>query len=217
MLSTRAGGLGINLMTANVVIMYDSDWNPQVDLQAVDRAHRIGQKKQVTIFRFVTENTVEERIIQRADMKLALDNLVIQQGRLVDNKKNLGSDDMLDMIRHGATQIFAGKESTMTDEDIDELLAKSERRTEEMSKKIKELAPDSLQKFSMDYDNKPKEGDFSVYSFEGQDWKSKQKKSNAENIAQNWIALPRRERKTNYNIDTYFKDALLEYFQKTNP
>ena len=61
MLSTRAGGLGINLQTADIVILFDSDWNPQVDLQAMDRAHRIGQKKQVYVFRFVTENTVEEK------------------------------------------------------------------------------------------------------------------------------------------------------------
>lgn len=82
MLSTRAGGLGINLATADVVILYDSDWNPQVDLQAMDRAHRIGQTKAVRVFRLITENTVEERIVMRADMKLHLDNLVIQQGEM---------------------------------------------------------------------------------------------------------------------------------------
>lgn len=99
MLSTRAGGLGINLATADVVILYDSDWNPQMDLQAQDRAHRIGQKKQVRIFRLLTEDTVEERIVERAEMKLRLDALVIQQGRLVDKQKNLGKDDMLEMIQ----------------------------------------------------------------------------------------------------------------------
>lgn len=81
MLSTRAGGLGINLATADVVIIYDSDWNPQMDLQAMDRAHRIGQKKQVRVFRFITENTVEEKIVERAEIKLRLDKLVIQQGK----------------------------------------------------------------------------------------------------------------------------------------
>lgn len=55
LLSTRAGGLGINLQTADTVILYDSDWNPQMDLQAQDRAHRIGQKKQVNVYRFITE------------------------------------------------------------------------------------------------------------------------------------------------------------------
>ena len=80
MLSTRAGGLGINLATADTVVLFDSDWNPQVDLQAQDRAHRIGQTKTVRIFRFIMENTVEERIVERAEMKLRLDQVVIQQG-----------------------------------------------------------------------------------------------------------------------------------------
>lgn len=80
MLSTRAGGLGINLATADVVILYDSDWNPQMDLQAMDRAHRIGQLKEVRVFRLITENTVEEKIVERAEVKLRLDKLVIQQG-----------------------------------------------------------------------------------------------------------------------------------------
>ena len=82
MLSTRAGGLGINLATADTVILYDSDWNPQMDLQAQDRAHRIGQKKPVTVFRFIADGTVEERVYQRALKKLYLDAAVIQQGRL---------------------------------------------------------------------------------------------------------------------------------------
>ena len=66
LLSTRAGGLGINLQTADTVILFDSDWNPQVDLQAQDRAHRIGQKKQVHIYRLLTADTIEEKILVRA-------------------------------------------------------------------------------------------------------------------------------------------------------
>jgi SWI/SNF-related matrix-associated actin-dependent regulator of chromatin subfamily A member 5 len=90
MLSTRAGGLGINLYTADIVILYDSDWNPQADLQAQDRAHRIGQKKQVKVFRLVTENTVDEKIVEKAAIKLRLDRMVIQAGRLAEQKTNLG-------------------------------------------------------------------------------------------------------------------------------
>ena len=78
MLSTKAGGLGINLMTANVVIIYDSDWNPQNDLQAMDRAHRIGQKKQVYVYRMITDESVDERIIERSELKMRLDSVVIQ-------------------------------------------------------------------------------------------------------------------------------------------
>lgn len=122
MLSTRAGGLGINLYTADIVVLFDSDWNPQMDLQAMDRAHRIGQKKQVCVFRLVTENTVDEKIVERAAVKLRLDRMVIQQGRLVDNKQNLGKDEMLSMIRHGAKQVFASKESNIGQDDIDEIL-----------------------------------------------------------------------------------------------
>lgn len=129
MLSTRAGGLGINLATADVVILYDSDWNPQVDLQAMDRAHRIGQTKTVRVFRFITDNTVEERIVERAEMKLRLDSIVIQQGRLVDQNLNkIGKDEMLQMIRHGATHVFASKESEITDEDIDGILERGAKK-----------------------------------------------------------------------------------------
>lgn len=79
LLSTRAGGLGINLATADTVIIFDSDWNPQNDLQAMSRAHRIGQKDMVNIYRFVTKGTVEEDILERAKKKMVLDHLVIQK------------------------------------------------------------------------------------------------------------------------------------------
>merc|ERR1712228_572754 len=80
LLSTRAGGLGINLATADTVIIFDSDWNPQNDLQAQARAHRIGQKEQVNVYRLVTKGSVEEDIVERAKKKMVLDHLVIQNG-----------------------------------------------------------------------------------------------------------------------------------------
>jgi chromodomain-helicase-DNA-binding protein 1 len=78
LLSTTAGGLGINLQTANRVIIFDSDWNPQNDLQAIARAHRIGQKEEVKIFRLVSSSSVDEDVIHRAKNKMVLDHLVIQ-------------------------------------------------------------------------------------------------------------------------------------------
>lgn len=69
--------MGLNLMTANIVVLYDSDWNPQMDLQAMDRAHRIGQTKVVKVFRLITENTMEEKMIEKQTMKLKLDSLII--------------------------------------------------------------------------------------------------------------------------------------------
>ena len=80
LLSTRAGGLGINLATADTVIIYDSDWNPHNDIQAFSRAHRIGQANKVMIYRFVTRNSVEERITQVAKRKMMLTHLVVRPG-----------------------------------------------------------------------------------------------------------------------------------------
>jgi len=86
LLSTRAGGLGINLTAADTVVIYDSDFNPQMDLQAMDRAHRIGQKRSVNVYRLITENTVEEKIVERQMIKLKWDSLVIQQQK--NSQKN---------------------------------------------------------------------------------------------------------------------------------
>ncbi|XP_059485760.1 chromatin-remodeling complex ATPase chain Iswi [Neocloeon triangulifer] len=199
MLSTRAGGLGINLATADIVLIFDSDWNPQMDLQAMDRAHRIGQLKQVKVFRFITENTVEEKIVERAEVKLRLDKLVIQQGRLVDSKSNqLAKDEMLSMIRHGANHVFASKDSEITDEDIDTILEKGELKTEELKQKMESLGESSLRNFTVDA---PTE---SVYQFEGEDYREKQKMFGIGS----WIEPPKRERKANYAVDAYFREAL---------
>ncbi|KAF7719371.1 Helicase-like protein [Penicillium ucsense] len=80
LLSTRAGGLGINLMTADTVILFDSDWNPQADLQAMARAHRIGQTRPVSVYRLVSKDTIEEEVIERARNKLMLEFITIQRG-----------------------------------------------------------------------------------------------------------------------------------------
>ena len=198
MLSTRAGGLGINLATADVVIIFDSDWNPQMDLQAMDRAHRIGQKKQVRVFRLISENTVEEKIVERAEVKLRLDKLVIQGGRLVENKTNqLGKDEMLNMIRFGANHVFASKDSEITDEDIDEILRKGEAKTAEQAQKLETLGESSLRTFTLDQD-------VSIYKFEGEDYREKQKSM----ALGSWIEPPKRERKANYAVDAYFREAL---------
>eukprot|EP00055_Hartaetosiga_balthica_P016500 m.104745 g.104745 ORF g.104745 m.104745 type:complete len:1586 (+) comp9118_c0_seq1:59-4816(+) len=100
-LSTRAGGLGVNLASADTVIIYDSDWNPQNDLQAQARAHRIGQKKQVHIYRFVSKSTVEEDILQRAKEKMVLDHLVIQNGNKQFDQRELNA-----IIKFGAADLF---------------------------------------------------------------------------------------------------------------
>ena len=93
-----------------------------------DRAHRIGQTRTVRVFRLITEHTVEERIVERAEMKLHLDKVVIQQGRLVDSHQKVGNQEMLSMIRHGAEKVFNSKDATVTDDDIDDILARGEQK-----------------------------------------------------------------------------------------
>jgi hypothetical protein len=124
-MSTRAGGLGINLQTADTCVLFDSDWNPQVDLQAMARCHRIGQTKVVHIYRFVCSGTAEERIVERANKKLFLDQMVnrgsTQQAEAMDK---LGIDEVLNMLRFGAHAIMNQTEGNdiMSNADIDALI-----------------------------------------------------------------------------------------------
>ncbi|KAF8328287.1 P-loop containing nucleoside triphosphate hydrolase protein [Amanita rubescens] len=118
-LTTRAGGLGINLTTADIVVLYDSDRNLQADLQAMDRAHRIGQTKQVYVFRLVAEDSVEERMLERAAQKLRLDQLVIQQGHQQQTKTVAANkEEPLEMITHGVEKIISSSEATNVEDDI---------------------------------------------------------------------------------------------------
>lgn len=133
-MSTRAGGIGINLHQANIVIIFDSDWNPQVDLQAIDRAHRIGQKRDVVVYRFVTEGSVEEKIVERAARKLKVDHLIMQRGKFNHNEeKKVNSDEMINMIQHGAQEIILNCDKE-DDEDmknnLDQIIEKSLKKTE---------------------------------------------------------------------------------------
>lgn len=199
LLSTRAGGLGINLQTADTVILYDSDWNPQMDLQAQDRAHRIGQTKIVHVYRFVTEGTIEEKITERALQKLYLDAVVIKQGRLADKDKNLSAKDLQAMVRFGANRIFQSKEATITDEDIDAIISRGTSKTEEETAKLKAASNNNLLNFSISTD------DTSVYEFQGEDFNRDKKKPFGGLV---FIEPPKRERKKNYDINAYYRDAM---------
>ncbi|CAB1415655.1 unnamed protein product, partial [Pleuronectes platessa] len=142
LLSTRAGGLGINLASADTVVIFDSDWNPQNDLQAQARAHRIGQKKQVNIYRLVTKGSVEEDIIERAKKKMVLDHLVIQRmdttGRTVldsnsgnTNSNPFNKEELTAILKFGAEELFKeaeGEESEPQEMDIEEILRLAETR-----------------------------------------------------------------------------------------
>ncbi|KAL5969271.1 Chromodomain-helicase-DNA-binding protein 1 [Taenia solium] len=137
LLSTRAGGLGINLATADTVVIFDSDWNPQNDIQAQARAHRIGQTKQVSVYRLVVKDSVEEKIIESATRKMLLDHLVIQR---MDSAGNRGGGNarksdakgqiLTEILRHGAESIFKqnDEETAEVEVDIDDILNRAETR-----------------------------------------------------------------------------------------
>ncbi|SCV04276.1 LAMI_0H14818g1_1 [Lachancea mirantina] len=124
LLSTRAGGLGINLMTADTVIIFDSDWNPQADLQAMARAHRIGQKKHVMVYRFVSKDTVEEEILERARKKMILEYAIISLGvtdgtNLARSKKNEPSaGELSEILKFGAGNMFKANDNQKKLEDL---------------------------------------------------------------------------------------------------
>ncbi|KAH8887721.1 hypothetical protein GQ53DRAFT_749400 [Thozetella sp. PMI_491] len=204
LLTTRAGGLGINLTTADIVILYDSDWNPQADLQAMDRAHRIGQTKQVVVYRFVTDNAIEEKVLERAAQKLRLDQLVIQQGRAqIAAKAAANKDELLSMIQHGAEKVFQTKGAfgalterggELDDDEIDTILTAGESRTKELNAKYEKLGIDDLQKFTSE----------SAYEWNGEDFANRKK-----DIGISWINPAKRERKEQfYSVDKYYKQAL---------
>jgi ATP-dependent DNA helicase len=127
-LTTRAGGQGINLASADTVILFDSDWNPQQDLQAQDRAHRIGQKRPVIVYRLATKGTVEEDLLMSADAKRRLEKLVIKKGNFknIGQKKELNED--LDketlrslLLKDGEVFKFSGDRTIISDADLEVL------------------------------------------------------------------------------------------------
>jgi len=165
MLSTRAGGVGINLATADVVILYDSDWNPQVDLQAIGRAHRIGQKKPVKVFRFITENSVEERIVDHAARKLKLDALVNRQTRHAPENNQTSKETLMGMIKFGAEDIINEKTDDQWNEfTIDEILRRGETLTKK--KEDSRFKEDPIYTFTLP------SGTGSVYEWDGKNYKN---------------------------------------------
>ena len=127
LLSTRAGGLGLNLQTADTVIIYDSDWNPHQDLQAQDRAHRIGQKNEVRILRLISSNSVEEKILERAKFKLDMDGKVIQAGKFDNKSSNEEREALLRTLletAEAAEQLAEQEE--MDDDDLNAIMARSD-------------------------------------------------------------------------------------------
>ena len=142
-LSTRAGGLGLNLMSADTVIIFDSDWNPQADIQAISRSHRMGQKRPVNAYRFVAQDTVEEKIQERARNKRILEYITIQYGYGDNEKKEkekqlhkagvvtgepTNSADLSKILMQGSMAMFqqSDNQKKLEELDIDQILANAE-------------------------------------------------------------------------------------------
>ncbi|EAW50036.1 lymphoid-specific helicase isoform 7 [Homo sapiens] len=135
LVSTRAGGLGINLTAADTVIIYDSDWNPQSDLQAQDRCHRIGQTKPVVVYRLVTANTIDQKIVERAAAKRKLEKLIIHknhfkggQSGLNLSKNFLDPKELMELLksRDYEREIKGSREKVISDKDLELLLDRSD-------------------------------------------------------------------------------------------
>ena len=183
LISTRAGGLGINLMSANIVILYDSDWNPQIDLQAMDRAHRIGQKKPVSVFRFITQNTIEEKMIEKQALKLKLDSAIIQRGRLATKTQGFSKDELKDVMNYGADEIFKIGD-TFTDEDIETMINKGLENATMLQNKVNEKIDDT--KFDLiNFEMKPSH----YYEFEDEDYLKKRREEQKKVIAENVVKM----------------------------
>ncbi|KAF1944520.1 hypothetical protein EJ02DRAFT_94742 [Clathrospora elynae] len=147
LLSTRAGGLGINLMTADTVVIFDSDWNPQADLQAMARAHRIGQQKPVSVYRLVSKDTIEEEILERARNKRMLEFITIQRGVTDRQQKELNdkmsraaaepnsADDINNILKRRGQKMFeqSGNQKKLEELDIDSVLENAEEHKTEQA------------------------------------------------------------------------------------
>ncbi|KAK9495073.1 SNF2 family N-terminal domain-containing protein [Lipomyces doorenjongii] len=146
LLSTRAGGLGINLMSADTVVLFDSDWNPQQDLQAMDRAHRIGQTRPVIVYRLATANTVEQTMLEKADAKRQLEKLVIQRGKfrslLGGSKAITAEDDIANLLLgDNGLEKFVVKERgdvILSDDELEVLLDRSDEAYERANDGLQE-------------------------------------------------------------------------------
>ncbi|KAF5323433.1 hypothetical protein D9611_005738 [Ephemerocybe angulata] len=128
LLTTRAGGVGINLFTADTVVIFDPDFNPHQDLQAIARAYRYGQKKTCLVFKLMVKDSAEERIMQIGKKKLVLDHLIVQK---MDDDEDSPGENVESILTYGAQALFdsdeASKDIQYSESDIDQLIEKTEK------------------------------------------------------------------------------------------
>ncbi|OWF36362.1 Chromodomain-helicase-DNA-binding protein 1-like [Mizuhopecten yessoensis] len=176
LLSTRAGGQGLNLVAADTVIFVDSDFNPQNDLQAAARAHRIGQVRPVKIMRLIGRNTVEEIILRRAEDKLHLTEKVIEEGQFTLGAKSLITNDKVglqDILKFGVDTLLDDNDTDETDVDFTQILGPSvngewqpeeEPEVKTSQSAVLEEAPSSMYEFEgTDYSKEPSAEDIKAF------------------------------------------------------
>ncbi|XP_056171035.1 protein PHOTOPERIOD-INDEPENDENT EARLY FLOWERING 1 isoform X3 [Syzygium oleosum] len=168
-LSTRSGGVGINLVGADTVIFYDSDWNPAMDQQAQDRCHRIGQTREVHIYRLISESTIEENILRKANQKRALDDLVIQSGGY--NTEFFKKLDPMELFSGHRTLPFKhmqkeknntnGSEVSLSNADVEAALKQAEDEADYMAlKKVEQEEAVDNQEFTEEAIGKMEDDEF---------------------------------------------------------
>ncbi|GAB5353181.1 hypothetical protein AAMO2058_000015700 [Amorphochlora amoebiformis] len=213
LLSTRAGGLGLNLQKADQVVIFDSDWNPQADIQAMNRAHRIGQTKNVTVYRLIQEGTVEEKVVERAFSKLFLDALIMQRGSFTSQKSKpiVSQGALLDMVRFGADQVMHADSKEDIDIQVDKLLAAGQKRTMQLTQSLR---------------NMTNQLSASNFSFDGRDISELFENRNLTKASEVLMAttpkqenpfifdIGRRERKPNLAVANYLKEIRQEAERK---
>ncbi|GMN55899.1 hypothetical protein TIFTF001_025008 [Ficus carica] len=164
-LSTRSGGVGINLVGADTVIFYDSDWNPAMDQQAQDRCHRIGQTREVHIYRLISESTIEENILKKANQKRALDDLVIQSGgyntdffRKLDPMELFSGHRSLSIKNIQEEKNNDGNEVSLSNADVEAALKSAEDEADYMAlKKVEQEEEVDNQEFTEEAIGRPED------------------------------------------------------------
>ena len=211
-LSTRAGGLGLNLQAADTVIIFDSDWNPQMDIQAQDRAHRIEQKHKVKVFRLISKKTIEEGILEKAAFKKNMDEKVIRAGLYnVKYSESERRKKLLDILKNEKEE-EEEEDEVPDDSQINEYIARSDdelRTFEQMDKEryIKENKEQKLKeiKEKMNYDDEiMKTINYRlIQDYEVPEWVKFSKKDEEEKIEEEDICGKgmRVRHKVNYRVD----------------
>ncbi|NP_001405749.1 chromodomain-helicase-DNA-binding protein 1-like isoform 2 [Mus musculus] len=180
LLSTRAGGVGMNLTAADTVIFVDSDFNPQNDLQAAARAHRIGQNKSVKVIRLIGRDTVEEIVYRKAASKLQLTNMVIEGGHFTPGAQKPSAEadfQLSEILKFGLDKLLSSEGSSMEDIDLKSILGET---------KDGQWTPDALPAAAAAGGGslEPEEGKNHMYLFEGRDYSKEPSKEDRKSFEQ---------------------------------